>query len=171
MTSKKVLGALSLAAILGVAGLGVAGANAETTAKVTYQASLEQSIDIISDVATVELTLTNGGAVQSKTNELTYNSNAANGYTITASVEDNTNLVSRSDTIAYSTAAVTQGTSGWNLTGDAILNFGAGTTATVASDTSNANDATKTITFKAAASDAQAAGTYTKAVTYTIAAK
>ena len=171
MTSKKVLGALSLAAVLGVAGLGVAGVNAATTAEVTYQASLAQSIDITSNDATVELTLTNGGAVQSGVNELTYNSNSASGYTITASVEDNTNLVSGSDTIAYSTAAVTQGTSGWNLTGDAILNFSAGTTATVATDAGNANEATKTITFSAAASDAQAAGTYTKAVTYTIAAQ
>ena len=171
MTSKKVLGALSLAAVLGVAGLGVAGANAATTAEVTYQASLAQSIDITSGEASVELTLTNGGAVQSGTNVLTYNSNSASGYTITAKVADNTNLVSGSDTIPYSTAEVAQGTSGWNLTGDAILNFGAGTTATVATDAGNANDATKTITFKAAASDAQAAGTYTKAVTYTIAAK
>lgn len=171
MTSKKVLGALSLAAVLGVAGLGVAGVNAATTAQVTYQASLEQSIDITSDDATVELTLTNGGAVQSDANELTYNSNSASGYTITASVTGDTNLVSGDDTIAYSTAAVTQGTSGWNLTGDAILNFGAGTTATVATDAGNANRATKTITFSAAASDAQAAGTYVKAVTYTIAAQ
>ena len=171
MTSKKVLGALSLAAVLGVAGLGVASANAETTAQVTYQASLAQSIDIKSNKPSVELTLTNGGEVQSDTNELTYNSNSASGYTITASVTGDTNLTSGDDTIAYSTAAVTQGTSGWNLTGDAILNFGAGTTATVATDTANANDATKTITFSAAASDAQAAGTYTKAVTYTIAAQ
>ena len=171
MTSKKVLGALSLAAVLGVAGLGVAGANAVTTAEVTYQASLAQSIDIESDDQSVELSLTNGGEVQSDANVLTYNSNAANGYTITASVDSNTNLVSGSDTIAYSTATVTKGTSGWNLTGDAILDFASGTTATVATDAGNANGATKTITFSAAASDAQAAGTYTKAVTYTIAAK
>lgn len=171
MTSKKVLGALSLAAVLGVAGLGVAGANAATTAQVTYKASLAQSIDITSHDATVELTLTNGGEVKKGTNELTYSSNAANGYTITAGVQGNTNLVSGSDTIPYSTTAVTKGTSGWNLTGDAILNFASGTTATVATDTANANGTTKTITFSAAASNALAAGTYTKAVTYTIAAK
>ena len=171
MTSKKVLGALSLAAVLGVAGLGVAGANAATTAEVTYQASLAQSIDIESGDASVEVTLTNGGEVKTGTNVLTYNSNAAKGYTITASVEGNTNLVSGSDTIPYSTAAVAKGTSGWNLTGDAILNFNSGTTATVASDTANANGATKNITFSAAASAAQAAGTYTKDVTYTIAAQ
>ena len=171
MTSKKVLGALSLAAVLGVAGLGVAGANAETTADVTYQASLAQSIDISSDDPSVNLTLTNGGEVQSDVNVLTYNSNSASGYTITASVTGDTNLTSGDDTIPYSTSAVTKGTSGWNLTGDSILNFNSGTTATVATDTSNANGATKNITFSAAASDAQAAGTYTKAVTYTIAAQ
>ena len=171
MTSKKVLGALSLAAVLGVAGLGVAGANAATTAEVTYQASLAQSIDILSDDATVELTLTNGGEVQTGVNQLTYNSNAAKGYTITASVTGDTNLVSGTDTIPYSTSAVVKGTSGWNLTGDAILDFASGTTATVTSDTASANGATKNITFSAAASAAQAAGTYTKAVTYTIAAQ
>lgn len=171
MTSKKVLGALSLAAVLGVAGLGVAGVNAATTAPVTYKATLSDSLSISADAAEKTVTLTNGGAPASVETTLTYNTNAAAGAVILAASTTNTDLTSGTNTIPYSTTALSAGTSGWNLTANSEIVELDTTAATVLDNISATASTSLAVTFAAAADADQPAGTYQNAVTYTIQAK
>ena len=171
MTSKKVLGALSLAAVLGVAGIAMTGVHAAETAQVTYQATLSNSLSISADAATKSVTLTNGGAPASAETTLTYNTNAAGGAVILAASTTNTNLTSGTNTIPYSTSELSTGTSGWNLTANSNIIDLDTEGATVLDSISATASTTLPVTFKAAADADQPAGTYTNQVTYTIQAQ
>lgn len=181
MTSKKVLGALSLAAVLGVAGLGVAGANAFTNqqTQVTYSVAIDetQSIQTSSNSITAEATngqLATAVSSGSLSHTLTYSTNNATGYTVTASVQTDANLAADgSKTIAYSDDAVAaSGASRWNLTADGtIIALASATSAEIASGAAPASGETTTVTFAAFVDETQESGTYTKQVTYTLAAE
>ena len=167
MINKKIFGALGLATVLGVAGVATSVANA-ATAEVTYQVSLDESLSITSSRDTVAANVASGGN-GSESHTLTYSSNAANGYVITATAETNTNLVSGTNSIPYA-SQLTSGTSGWNLTADTTVLSFSGATATVKSASGEtAASATIDVTFTVSASATQPAGTYTRKVTYTIA--
>lgn len=180
MTSKKVLGALSLAAVLGVAGLGVAGANAFTdqTTNVTYSVAIDETQSIQTSSASITAEATNGQlataiAAGSLSHTLTYSTNNATGYTVTASVETDANLTSGGNTIAYSDSTIdASGASRWNLTADGtIVALASATSAEIASGAAPASGETTNVTFAAFVDDTQESGTYTKQVTYTLAAE
>ena len=171
MTSKKVLGALSLAAVLGVAGLGVAGANAENRASdaITYTATLEEAVTIAAG-DDLTLTLTNGGAAASDTNHVTYTTNLPSADISVKTTDATTELAGGTDPIAYSNAAISgSATSAWNLSVDGTVIQLATTDVDVKSAVTPTNSGSFDVTFTAVASADQAQGTYANNVTYTIA--
>ena len=172
MTSKKVFGALGLAAVLGVAGVAMTGVHATETAQVTYSASINTSMSLTADAATKSVTLTNGGAPQSAETTLTYKTNVATGSAIVAASTTNTNLTSGTNNIAYSNDEVTTGTSGWNLkTDSAIIELDTSGATVLDNIQASGTEGTAKVTFTAAADANQASGTYSNQVTYTIQAK
>ena len=171
MTSKKVLGALSLAAVLGVAGLGVAGANAVNTDSdaIVYTATLEEAVTITAgdDVA---LALTNGAAAASGTNHVTYTTNLPSADISVRTTDATTELTGGTDPIAYSNTAISgSATSAWNLSVDGTPIELATTDVDVKSAVSPTTSGSFDVTFTAVASADQAQGTYKNNVTYTIA--
>ena len=181
--SKIKFAALGVAA-LGVAALPVAASYAEVTspqsADTTYQATIEESFTFTNSQKdqTITSALTNGGEVvtnATKTN-LKVVTNHTSGFNITAASEADSDaaLKSASDTIPYSTTALTAGTSGWNLTlGSGFSTNGiialadAGVTIHTQSTPTTTTGVAADITYAAAASSSQAAGTYDNVVTYT----
>ena len=180
MTSKKIFGALGLAAVLGVAGIAATGAHADVN--VTYEATVLQGVSISipgSDPdgsgnysRTISVSVNGGSHTTDSSLTLNVGSNATNGYTVTALADSSTNLVNGSNTIAYSTSSdvATGDAVGWNLSvGSTVLSLSTSTPATVASSSSASAD-TVTVVFAVSTASNQAQGTYTGQVTYTIAA-
>lgn len=187
MTSKKVFGALGLAAVLGVAGVAMTGVHAafeDQTDKVTYQVTIGESQSIQSSTATVSSNAINGELATapemgSLSHTLTYSTNNTNGYTVTASVETDANLSDgASHSIAYSNEAIAKdaGESDWNLsvtgtdTIGGIVELAEATSDQIATGNSPASGVQATITFAAFVDATQNSGTYSKEVTYTLAA-
>jgi hypothetical protein len=182
--SKIKFAALGVAA-LGVAALPVAASYAAEvtnpqTADTTYQATIEDTFTFTNsqEGQTITSPLTNGGDVVTNATltNLKVVTNHSKGFNITAKSEANSSaaLKSATDTIPYSTTALTQGTSGWNLTLEGA--FSTSGIIALADDgvTIHTQDTPTTtagvdadITYAAAAASNQAAGTYDNVVTYT----
>lgn len=173
----KTIAALGVVAGLGVAALPLAS-YAATTADVTINALIEDTLSIAVDQSTVALGavdagVMNGGPVVEGSTNVTVITNDTDGYTVNIKDADEVlNLVSGSDTIAP--GVPTQGNSAWGYKGGDVSNYTAITAADVALKTTS--DPTTTdgdkfaLTFGVTADASQAAGTYTDTVTLTVVA-